>query len=183
LPSRRHSGCVPPAIEICVCPVAAGNGRTYTSNVPDSSDAYATQRVFGEKRAWASLNGVLRNVLALCSPVNVKTPRAYPRVVNWQYSRSPPSLDTSLGDFAPAAGITSSAKGSSGPPPIVFWKIVVTPMRFDPKKRRPPSAVQTGNQSVAGSDVRREVVPRASPRTQISGCAVAASVIPTATLC
>ena len=41
---------MPPAIEICVCPLAAGNGRTYTSNLPDSSDAYATHRVFGEKR-------------------------------------------------------------------------------------------------------------------------------------
>ena len=59
--SRRHSGCMPPATDISVCPLAAGNGRTYTSNVPDSSEAYASHRPFGAKRAWTSLNGVARN--------------------------------------------------------------------------------------------------------------------------
>src|SRR5439155_10054118 len=159
---------MPPAIEICVCPLAAGNGRTYTSNLPDSSDAYATHRVFGEKRPWTSLDGVPKNVLDVRSPVNVNTPRSYPRGVNCPYRRNRPSPDISLGNVLVVALITPSAAGSSGPPPTAFWKIALVPERVDAKTRRPPSADQTGNQSASGSDVRREVVPRASLNTQRS---------------
>src|SRR5882762_10366580 len=104
---------MPPAIEICVCPLAAGNGRTYTSNLPDSSDAYATHRVFGEKRPWTSLNGVPRNVLDLRSPPNVNTPKSYPRGVACTNSRNRPSPDTSLGYVALAALTPSTAVSSS----------------------------------------------------------------------
>src|SRR5262245_18797541 len=173
---------MPPAIEIGVCPLAAGNGRTYTSNLPDSSDAYATHRVFGEKRPWTSWNGVPINVLDVRAPANVNTLRSYPRGVDCMYRRNRPSPDRSLGYVAGAALTTPSAAGSSCPPPTAFWKIDIAPKRVDAKSRRLPSADQTGNQSVAGSDVRREVVPRASPNTQRSGCAVATSVIATATL-
>src|SRR6185503_9210804 len=166
---------MPPAIEICVCPLAAGNGRTYTSNLPDSSDAYATHRAFGEKRLWISLNGVPRNVLDVRSPANVNTRRSYPRGVACSDRRNRPSPDTSLGYVAFAAR-TSSTAVSSCTPPTAFWKIAVVPDRLDPKSRRPPSADQTGNQSARGSDVRREVVRRASPNTQRSGCAAAGSV-------
>ena len=71
--------------------------------MPDSSDAYTTHRVFGEKRAWTSLNAVPRNVLALRSPVSVNTPPSYPPCVNCVYRSSRPSPDVSLGDVAPAA--------------------------------------------------------------------------------
>src|SRR5438477_8977991 len=122
---------MPPAIEISVCPLAAGNGRTYTSNLPDSSDAYASHRVFGEKRPWTSLNGVPRNVLALRSPAIVNTPRSYPRGTDCTYRRNRPSPDISLGNVGSAALTTPSAAGSSCPPPTAFWKIwVVLPERF-----------------------------------------------------
>src|SRR5713226_7232623 len=121
---------LPPAIEICVCPLAAGNGRTYTSNLPDSSDAYATHRVFGEKRPWTSLNGVARNVLDLRSPANVNTPRSYPPSgVPCTYRRNRPSPDTSLGYVAVATLDIPSRAGSSCPPPTAFWKILVAPER------------------------------------------------------
>src|ERR1700687_4998153 len=154
---------MPPAIEIGVCPLAAGNGRTYTWNFPDSSDAYATHRVFGEKRPWTSLNGVPRNVLALRSPVNVNTPRSYPRGVACTYRRSRPSPYISLGYVALAAlkaALTPSTAVSSCPPPTAFWNIAVVPERLDAKSRRPPAADQTGNQSTSGSDGRREAGPR-----------------------
>ena len=60
-PSRDHSGNLPPPVEICHCPPGPGNGRTYTSEIPDSSDAYASQCPSGEKAGYASLNGAPRN--------------------------------------------------------------------------------------------------------------------------
>src|ERR1051325_6003807 len=41
-------GFVPPPVEICHFPSLAGNGTTFISNLPDSSDEYAIQRPSGE---------------------------------------------------------------------------------------------------------------------------------------
>ena len=45
---RDQIGTLPPALEICHLPPGPGNGRTYTSYLPDSSDWYAIQRPSGE---------------------------------------------------------------------------------------------------------------------------------------
>src|SRR5262249_11907760 len=60
LPSPRHRGCSPPATEILHWPSAAGNGRTYTSGWPDSSDVYAIQRLSGDSCPKCSLNSERR---------------------------------------------------------------------------------------------------------------------------
>ena len=44
-----------------------GKRRTYTSDVPDSSETYAIQRPSGDSRACASLNDVFKRGLA-CPP-------------------------------------------------------------------------------------------------------------------
>src|SRR5712692_4937583 len=52
----------PPLVEICHLPdpegAPPGNGRTYTSKRPDSSDVYAIQRPSGEKAGSRSSNSV-----------------------------------------------------------------------------------------------------------------------------
>ena len=49
-PSRRQRGSVPPAVETFDLPLDFGNGRTYTSFVPDSLETYAIHRPSGESR-------------------------------------------------------------------------------------------------------------------------------------
>ena len=63
-PSRDQVGWIPPAVEICHFPPGPGNGRTYTSGGPDSSETYATQRPSGENTASRSTNGVRRKAVA-----------------------------------------------------------------------------------------------------------------------
>src|SRR5262245_43235424 len=60
-PSRDHTGAPPPSMEICVRLPGPGNGRTYTSARPDSSDTYATHLPSGENDAENSLGGFSRN--------------------------------------------------------------------------------------------------------------------------
>src|SRR3990172_11304411 len=74
---RDHVGKDPPAVEICHFPPGPGNGRTYTSKRPDSSESYASHRPSGEKAALASENGLLRKTTGFpgfhtvaSSPVN-----------------------------------------------------------------------------------------------------------------
>src|SRR5438094_1490496 len=60
LPSPRQRGCSPPVREIFHWLSAAGNGRTYTSRCPDSSDVYAIQWLSGESWPETSLNSERR---------------------------------------------------------------------------------------------------------------------------
>src|SRR5438093_433719 len=43
-PSRRHTGWMPPAVEICHLPLGVGKFCTKTSGRPDSADKYATRQ-------------------------------------------------------------------------------------------------------------------------------------------
>src|SRR5262249_5231788 len=49
----------------CHLPPAPGNGRTYTSKRPDSSDWYASHRPSGEKTGSTSLKGPFENTVGL----------------------------------------------------------------------------------------------------------------------
>src|SRR5579864_2502674 len=62
-PSRDQAGILPPPEETChrPPPAVSGNGRTYTSYKPDSSDAYAIQRPSGENAGCTSFAGVRAN--------------------------------------------------------------------------------------------------------------------------
>src|SRR5262245_51864303 len=52
-PLRDQMGNCPPPVDIGVLGPGPGKGRTYTSNVPDSFEEYATQRPSGEKDGHA----------------------------------------------------------------------------------------------------------------------------------
>ena len=58
LRSRPHRGSAPPRVKICHLPPVLGNGCTYTSQVPDSSDVYVIQRPSGQTRPCPSLKVV-----------------------------------------------------------------------------------------------------------------------------
>ena len=61
-PSRAHRGSVPPPVEIGQrLRSTAGNGRTYTSARPDSSDWYASHRPSGEMAGVVSECAVFSN--------------------------------------------------------------------------------------------------------------------------
>jgi hypothetical protein len=49
----------PPVVEICHLPPSTGNDVTYTSDRPDSFDAYVTRRPSGEITATGRAGGVM----------------------------------------------------------------------------------------------------------------------------
>ena len=51
-----HVGQSPPSADTCHFPPGPGNGRTYTSERPDSFESYARKRPSGEKAAPTSTN-------------------------------------------------------------------------------------------------------------------------------
>lgn len=58
-PVRSAPGRVPPPVDTCQWPpFTSGNGRTYTSNWPESFASYASQRPSGEMIPLRSVNGV-----------------------------------------------------------------------------------------------------------------------------
>src|SRR5262245_50491309 len=60
---RDQTGKLPPAFEISVFPPGPGNGRTYTSAVPDSFEVYAIHWPSGENIGSPSLKGVRRKTV------------------------------------------------------------------------------------------------------------------------
>jgi hypothetical protein len=58
LPSARHSGWWPPALDTCHRRPVEGKAWTYTSGRPFSLEAYASQRTSGENCGSTSGNGV-----------------------------------------------------------------------------------------------------------------------------
>ena len=58
-PLLDQTGSVPPSVDTCQRPAStSGNGRTYTSPRPDSSEAYASHRPSGENSGVISLAAV-----------------------------------------------------------------------------------------------------------------------------
>src|SRR5262249_9198412 len=58
---RDQIGHKPPPVETCHLLPGPGNGRTYNSSVPDSSEEYASQWPSGENAGCPSQNDVRRN--------------------------------------------------------------------------------------------------------------------------
>src|SRR6266700_650920 len=60
LPLCPHNAWSPPLVEICTFLVRPGKSCTYTSDLPVSSEEYASQRPSGENVAWVWLKGAER---------------------------------------------------------------------------------------------------------------------------
>src|SRR5436190_15283652 len=83
LPFGLQRGCVPPPAQTIHFPdfCEGGNGRTYTSNRPDSSEIYATERPSGENTPRRSANSVPANRNGLPPPESGYTQRS--SAVDW----------------------------------------------------------------------------------------------------
>src|SRR5437899_752435 len=77
-----------------------------------------------------------------------------------------PSADQSSSSLL--LGVFRSNPSSPVPPELFWYKLKTPPSRFDTKAIRVPSSDQTGSLSVAGSKVKRVLLPRSRSVTQIS---------------
>ncbi len=113
-PSRLHTGNPPPAVETCQVPAPEGNGRTYTSDLPDSLEAYAIHRPSGENRLEPGTVSAPNGVTRLCSAVSRIQSSLFllPRAGMTLQEMNRPSFDQSSGKRASSL----SPKGSSLPP-------------------------------------------------------------------
>ena len=107
-PLGDHAGDNPPLLEIShLSPPAdplAANARTYTSNLPDSFDAYASHRPSGENEPSRSVDLVVRNrsgFPAFSPPLSasIGTDQICGLPSGWKYASRVPSRETAVGSW------------------------------------------------------------------------------------